>query len=115
MRPALTARALFEIEQKEGIVSLAQAKAEAAQSNRVLPFYQPSVKELFDKLSEAAKAGLASKAVALKNDVAMNQAGFTNGIWGDMNDFVKTGLFGDMTITIMYSCRTPSNSLVRGQ
>ncbi|KAJ6559588.1 hypothetical protein B0H19DRAFT_1260299 [Mycena capillaripes] len=114
VRPTLTARRLFEIERKEAILALAKTKAESVQAKRVIECYQVSKKELWEQLGKATQDEFGTRAAALKNDIGINQAGFASAIWSDLNDFVKSGLFGEMTITMMWSCRTVKDSLIRG-
>ncbi|KAJ7447685.1 hypothetical protein FB451DRAFT_777722 [Mycena latifolia] len=50
----------------------------------------------------------------LQNDAGINQGAFASAIWPDMDAFVKSSLFGKMTMMLLYAYRTPEDTLVRG-
>jgi hypothetical protein len=102
---------LEEIEEKEKIMQEARAKSML----RAIQFYNPAVKAAWNALSVEEQQEFNERALALRNDVGINQASFEAAIWAETEDFLKTGQFGDMTITILFGYRTPDDELRRGQ
>ncbi|KAJ7806034.1 hypothetical protein B0H14DRAFT_3484408 [Mycena olivaceomarginata] len=101
---------LEEIEEKEKIMQEARAKSML----RAIQFYNPAVKAAWNALSVEEQQEFNERALALRNDVGINQASFEAAIWAETEDFLKTGQFGDMTITILFGYRTPDDELRRG-
>ncbi|KAJ7695546.1 hypothetical protein B0H14DRAFT_2588490 [Mycena olivaceomarginata] len=101
---------LEEIEEKEKIMQEARAKS----MPRAIQFYKPAVKAAWNALSVEEQEEFNERALALRNDVGINQASFEAAIWTETEDFLKTGQFGDMTITILFGYRTPDDELRRG-
>jgi hypothetical protein len=127
-RPTLKGRKLFEIENKDAIDAAAKAMAEksAEEAGAELPatkvpfkfkFYQPALKKMWDALNEFEQASFTAHAKELVHDVAINQAAFTTSIWGDMDDFAKSGVLGDRFVMgLFFGWRTiREDSVVQGR
>ncbi|KAF8152725.1 hypothetical protein K438DRAFT_1987880 [Mycena galopus ATCC 62051] len=113
-RPKLSAWMLFGVEQKEAIDAGAQSLATEAGKTNTLPFYQTSKKRLWDALTEDEKVEVAGRALRHHQDADLNQEAFRLSIWQDMQDFAKSGIYGDMTMTLLYGFRTAKGSMFCG-
>ncbi|KAJ7437025.1 hypothetical protein FB451DRAFT_181168 [Mycena latifolia] len=112
--PNLTAKRLFEIEKKDDINGAATARAAADGLRRPLERFQTVKKQMWADLSDEQQDDYKERAQLLQNDAGINQGAFASAIWPDMDAFVKSGLFGKMTMTLLYAYRTPEDTLVRG-
>ncbi|KAJ7184027.1 hypothetical protein B0H12DRAFT_1246798 [Mycena haematopus] len=113
-RPTLTGRSLFEIEKREEIWAVATAEAKKQGVVRPLAFRGPAAKAAWEALSAEEVANYNQRALTLRHDVGINQACFEKELWAELDSFTKSGLFGDMTITILFGYRTPDDQLRRG-
>ncbi|KAF8214758.1 hypothetical protein K438DRAFT_1749847 [Mycena galopus ATCC 62051] len=114
-RPKLSAWMLFGVEQKEAIDAGAQSFATEAGKTNTLPFYQTSKKRLWDALTEDEKVEVAGRALRHHQDADLNQEVFRLSIWQDMQDFAKSDIYGDMTMTLLYGFRTAKGSMFCGR
>ncbi|KAJ7743484.1 hypothetical protein DFH07DRAFT_777400 [Mycena maculata] len=113
-RPTLTRKRLFEIEQKDSIIAAADAARMASGAKRSLGFYQPAKKAMWDALSEEQQDDYELRAHQLKNDVGINQKALMACVWGDMDELVKSGVFGAITLSLFVGMRTPEDALMSG-
>ncbi|KAJ6467226.1 hypothetical protein DFH09DRAFT_1483444 [Mycena vulgaris] len=114
-RPTLTGLKLFESENKDAINVAANNKATAAHSRRPIEFFQPCKKAMWTALSEEDREEYRMRAAELQNNIAIHQDGFTSSIWYDMDEFVKSGQYGMMAMTLMYGFLDPEGRLIRGR
>ncbi|KAJ7831374.1 hypothetical protein B0H13DRAFT_2371476 [Mycena leptocephala] len=113
-RPTLTAKRLFEIEKKLTIMIAAAAAAKEKGAQRVIECYQPCKKKIWDALTDEEREDYVVRAETLQHDIGINQQSFMDFIWFDMDSFVKSGLFGPITLTLLYGGRTPKCQLFSG-
>ncbi|KAJ7449733.1 hypothetical protein B0H11DRAFT_1928519 [Mycena galericulata] len=111
--PTFSASKLFEIENKEAILEEACAAAGIAGVSRPFAFYQPSKKKLWAAVSVKEQEIYHERALKRQNDVDAHQLAFGNGIWDDVQNFVKSGSYGDCTMTLLYGFRDPRGKLLR--
>jgi hypothetical protein len=114
-RPTLTAKRLFEIEKKLTIMVAADLAAKKKGARRVIECYQPCKKKLWDELTDEQHEDYAVRADALQHDIGINQQSLMDFIWLDMDSFCKSGLFGPITLTLLFGGRTPKRQLFSGQ
>ncbi|KAJ7496265.1 hypothetical protein B0H11DRAFT_2226731 [Mycena galericulata] len=112
--PTFSASKLFEIENKEAILEEARAAAGIAGVSRPFAFYQPSKKKLWAAVSVKEQEIYHERALKRQNDVDAHQLASGNGIWDDVQNFVKSGSYGDCTMTLLYGFRDPRGKLLRG-
>ncbi|KAJ7089454.1 hypothetical protein C8R44DRAFT_751458 [Mycena epipterygia] len=109
----LTTQKLFEYEQKSAINTAAATQAEKDKVQLIARFH-PCKKELWDALSDAQHQDYKNRAEDLQKNVGVSQTGFSSAIGNDMSDFVASGQYGRMTMTLLYSYRTPADELFVG-
>ncbi|KAJ7907146.1 hypothetical protein B0H13DRAFT_1879857 [Mycena leptocephala] len=113
-RPTLTVKRLFEIEKKLTTMIAATAAAKEKGAHHVIECYQPCKKKIWDALTDEEREDYVVRAETLQHDIGINQQSFMDFIWFDMDSFVKSGLFGPITLTLLYGGRTPKCQLFSG-
>ncbi|KAJ7029843.1 hypothetical protein C8F04DRAFT_1264567 [Mycena alexandri] len=93
-RRTLTGLGLFNIRKNDEIAAEATRRAQAAGGR--------------------SNSEYARQASVLKNDVGMNQRSFKDDIWADMDEFAKSKVVGNVSMTLLWSFQTPEDTTETG-